>query len=41
MGGDVMKHIALAILLVFAAVVGSTAAWADSSDSSTVTTEAP
>jgi hypothetical protein len=41
MGGDVMKRIAVAILLVFAALAGSTSAWADSSDSSTVTTEAP
>jgi hypothetical protein len=41
MGGDVMKHIAVAILLVFAALVGSTSASADSSSSSTSTTEAP
>jgi hypothetical protein len=36
-----MKRIALAILLVFTALIGSTGAWADSSTSSTSTTEAP
>jgi hypothetical protein len=36
-----MKRIAFAILLAFAALSASTAAWADSSDSSISTTEAP
>jgi hypothetical protein len=42
MGGDVMKRIMLAILLTFAALTASTATvWADSSDSTISTTEAP
>jgi hypothetical protein len=41
MGGDVMKRIAFAILVAFAALSATTMAWADSSDSSISTTEAP
>jgi hypothetical protein len=36
-----MKNIALALLLVFAAAVGASSAWADSSPSSVDTTQAP
>ena len=36
-----MKRIAFAFLLAFAALSASTAAWADSSITSTVTDEAP
>jgi len=36
-----MKQITLAVLLVFAAAVGATTTWADSSPSSIDTTEAP
>ena len=42
MGGeDMMKRIAFALLIAFAAFGATTAAWADSSDSSINTTEAP
>ena len=36
-----MKRIAFSILLAFAALSVTTAAWADASDSSVVTDEAP
>jgi|GraSoiStandDraft_34_1057297.scaffolds.fasta_scaffold481043_2 hypothetical protein len=40
-GDDMIKRIAFAVLLAFAAFGAATAAWADSSDSSISTTEAP
>ena len=40
-GGGVMKRIAFAILLALAALSATSVVWADSSTTSTVTTEAP
>jgi len=39
--GGVMKRIAFAILLAFVALSATSVVWADSSTTSTVTTEAP
>lgn len=40
-GGDVMKRIALAILLAFVAIGGTAAQWSDSSPTITSTDQAP